>query len=1256
MATFRSSALQPTATLRKNAPLWAHVRTSIAAQPRVFPSPRLRCAPTHLLLPLPLPPCSGLCTVGELEGNVGSTGDCATSNALHWSLSECDDDGSLAFSCTTAHNVKPVCQPKARATAKVRCCADVKPYPADHETLSVVVREWNGLQRTVWSSTAGNDAWLEASASLGVTSSTIPFQVELVSTSSGNGAGVVAVDDVSFEGCFVDTTKQAVDEVRIIDWILNGEPLHVLGQPTWGKDAKSQGYLCKTDPCQLIGGKGSVTGREGPQPEDQVLVGADDFTVRLEFSMGQSTELSLAFEGGSADGHVTINPGQFSADGVLFGGESFTGAHKSLVTTHGTLVVQRQQGTLTVLLDTNQLHAYSIGDLALGHVTVKASTGAKLFTWVMQRVVDSAPPPRGDAVDTRSVDIPIRDVGDDLSALVNGGQVFSNMWRLPLAYGPVPKSQPPRSAKQVIALRFDGLPVSRDSVITAAHVQFTALANSGHGMPTLTITAERNADSKPFDTEFSGVPRLNEDGKLSGTSQMYFLHASYSNQDACKLLGGTWVKGSKRVNARTRVCRYWQDGKLQGPPTGQNCKATAIPYIRTISCKLAAVQPGALDQRTKSQTVQSWSPAPWVKGERGEAQRTADISALLMEVTRLQRWRAGNAVTLFVQGDSDQYSARTAYGFDNPDKKGAPTLHLEVALAETSVSAGREAICVFPFLWNGRLNYRCLTSANPTQSSGDVSPPWCGTSETVDKDNFGFCTSHVVTVHGGKGPAGSKAPRTCAFPFTYRGKTYTDCVRFDDDNQGRDGAPWCSTTIDYDDDGLWGYCDVPTYGGTSAGNPCNFPFWYGGQEYFECTTDGGRGGDEPWCLTTGSGADVHSTAEWGYCGHGSETVKSWGYTCDCPAGYDGLLCEQPCSGGTFGENCAERCDCEHGECDSVSGACRCFPGWRGDTCDTPDATHTFSCEDCANELPTRSCKDDPEPTHCYCRPGWKSPYCDQGCDPGFWGNGCGERCDCGGGVCNPESGACDECPAGYTGPSCGQKCPGSTYGVGCDQECKCLNGGLCDHRNGACTCPPGTRGALCQTTVAQQDEEQVFVNELHYNNKGVDRNERIEIAAPAGTDLANYLLEFYNGAGATGSILGRVPLEGIVPNLEAGMGVLSFEVKSTYLQNAGNTGGDGFALVKKGTATKVIQLLSYGGSFVVTAGAAKGMTSTDIGVEEDATTRPYDSLQLIGSGDRYGEFSWAPKAIPSTFGAKNRGQTFQNNHGSVSPLPLAIPG
>ncbi|MEJ7724882.1 MAG: hypothetical protein WKF64_11300 [Ilumatobacteraceae bacterium] len=41
----------------------------------------------------------------------------------------------------------------------------------------------------------------------------------------------------------------------------------------------------------------------------------------------------------------------------------------------------------------------------------------------------------------------------------------------------------------------------------------------------------------------------------------------------------------------------------------------------------------------------------------------------------------------------------------------------------------------------------------------------------------------------------------------------------------------------------------------------------------------------------------------------------------------------------------------------------------------------------------------------------------------------------------------------------------------------------------------------------------VFINEIHYDNSGTDTGEAIEIAGPAGLDLAGWSLVLYNGTG-----------------------------------------------------------------------------------------------------------------------------------------------
>ena len=47
---------------------------------------------------------------------------------------------------------------------------------------------------------------------------------------------------------------------------------------------------------------------------------------------------------------------------------------------------------------------------------------------------------------------------------------------------------------------------------------------------------------------------------------------------------------------------------------------------------------------------------------------------------------------------------------------------------------------------------------------------------------------------------GNSKGNNCVFPFIHQGVSYTDCI------SGLAGKSWCSTTSDYDADGLFGDC------------------------------------------------------------------------------------------------------------------------------------------------------------------------------------------------------------------------------------------------------------------------------------------------------------------------------------------------------------------------------------------------------------------------------------------------------------------
>lgn len=158
----------------------------------------------------------------------------------------------------------------------------------------------------------------------------------------------------------------------------------------------------------------------------------------------------------------------------------------------------------------------------------------------------------------------------------------------------------------------------------------------------------------------------------------------------------------------------------------------------------------------------------------------------------------------------------------------------------------------------------------------------------------------------------------------------------------------------------------------------------------------------------------------------------------------------------------------------------------------------------------------------------------------------------------------------------------------------------------------------------------VWINELHYDNNGTDQNEFVEIAGAANSKLAGWTLVAYNGS--NGKPYKTTSLSGTISNQQNGFGTLSFNLSG--LQNGA---ADGLALIDdKGS---VMQFLSYEGTLTATSGAASGFTSTDINVSETSSTQVDYSLQLSGSGQSYKDFKWQT-AAPHTSGSINNHQVF----------------
>ncbi len=174
----------------------------------------------------------------------------------------------------------------------------------------------------------------------------------------------------------------------------------------------------------------------------------------------------------------------------------------------------------------------------------------------------------------------------------------------------------------------------------------------------------------------------------------------------------------------------------------------------------------------------------------------------------------------------------------------------------------------------------------------------------------------------------------------------------------------------------------------------------------------------------------------------------------------------------------------------------------------------------------------------------------------------------------------------------------------------------------------------------------VWINEFHYDNDGGDKNELVEVAGAAGTDLTGWTVAGYNGA--DGAVYLTVSFAGALPDQQDGFGTQAVDMVGMQ-----NGSPDGLALIDD-TGT-VVQFLSYEGSFTATSGPAAGMTSTDIGISEPENAPRRTSLQLAGTGSTYADFYWEGP-LGKTDGSVNENQTFVGSGGGDTTPPATPTG
>lgn len=169
------------------------------------------------------------------------------------------------------------------------------------------------------------------------------------------------------------------------------------------------------------------------------------------------------------------------------------------------------------------------------------------------------------------------------------------------------------------------------------------------------------------------------------------------------------------------------------------------------------------------------------------------------------------------------------------------------------------------------------------------------------------------------------------------------------------------------------------------------------------------------------------------------------------------------------------------------------------------------------------------------------------------------------------------------------------------------------------------------TSMAQN----VWLNELHYDNVGTDEGEFLEIVLEdAGSySLANFEITLYNGNDG-GSYDTKTLDLFTVGTVNDNFTIFYYDYPSNGIQNGSP---DGVAISYQGTLIDG-QFLSYEGTMTATDGPANGVTSTDIGVSENNADIG-TSLQLAGTGTAYGDFTWQGSA-PETKGDLNNDQQF----------------
>jgi hypothetical protein len=191
---------------------------------------------------------------------------------------------------------------------------------------------------------------------------------------------------------------------------------------------------------------------------------------------------------------------------------------------------------------------------------------------------------------------------------------------------------------------------------------------------------------------------------------------------------------------------------------------------------------------------------------------------------------------------------------------------------------------------------------------------------------------------------------------------------------------------------------------------------------------------------------------------------------------------------------------------------------------------------------------------------------------------------------------------------------------------------------------PAAVGVLAVPALANN----VWINEIHYDNSGTDAGEFIEVViGPGGPAASNVNITLYNGSGGGtyGSVINLADGAIVVGANVGGDQFYVWNLPSNGIQNGSP---DGMGLDILGVNN---EFLSYEGTFTATAGAANGLLSVDIGVSQNGSELVGSSLGLTGVGGDQTAFTWTAFNDPDNGLGATPGQL---NHGQQFPAPGAL--